>query len=335
MEKLYCKYCEKECKNKNSLIQHEIRCKENPDKINTTINGFNKNGHKAWNKGLSKETDDRIKKLAYTRKQNIKAGKTNIKGHPHSEETKKKLSEIRKKYLLENPDKHPWKNKNKFISKPCQLLKENLEKNNLYKNIHWIDEAIIIKDRNYSIDICFPQIKLCIEVNGNQHYKKGTLILEDYYQNRENLIKNSGWEIIQIHYLLVYNEEYIKNLINYINNKFKNIKSNFDNNMYNEEILDLLKKKEKIKENKEKDYAIHLKEGQIDSNGRYKPLMISNTEYNIRKNDILNSNIDLTKFGYMKKLLEYFNGKYTARQLRKVILHFNIPHFERKNASMV
>ena len=28
-----CKYCGKICKNKNSLAQHEIRCKENPNKI--------------------------------------------------------------------------------------------------------------------------------------------------------------------------------------------------------------------------------------------------------------------------------------------------------------
>jgi DNA-directed RNA polymerase subunit RPC12/RpoP len=30
----YCQYCGKECKGKNSLVQHEIRCKENPNKIN-------------------------------------------------------------------------------------------------------------------------------------------------------------------------------------------------------------------------------------------------------------------------------------------------------------
>lgn len=28
-----CQYCNRECKNKNSLIQHEIRCKSNPDRI--------------------------------------------------------------------------------------------------------------------------------------------------------------------------------------------------------------------------------------------------------------------------------------------------------------
>ena len=31
--KLKCKYCNKECKNENSLIQHEIRCKLNPNRI--------------------------------------------------------------------------------------------------------------------------------------------------------------------------------------------------------------------------------------------------------------------------------------------------------------
>ena len=30
---MVCKYCGKECKNQNSLSQHEIRCKENPNHI--------------------------------------------------------------------------------------------------------------------------------------------------------------------------------------------------------------------------------------------------------------------------------------------------------------
>lgn len=32
-EQCFCKYCGKECLSRNSLIQHEIRCKENPNKI--------------------------------------------------------------------------------------------------------------------------------------------------------------------------------------------------------------------------------------------------------------------------------------------------------------
>ena len=34
-----CKYCGKECKNKNSLVQHEIRCKLNPNKIDSGNKG--------------------------------------------------------------------------------------------------------------------------------------------------------------------------------------------------------------------------------------------------------------------------------------------------------
>lgn len=34
-DSLYCKYCGKLCKNKNSLAQHECRCDKNPNKIAT------------------------------------------------------------------------------------------------------------------------------------------------------------------------------------------------------------------------------------------------------------------------------------------------------------
>ena len=60
---LFCKFCGKECKNKNSLVQHEIRCKLNPQRINVIFSNFNQRGRKfksgrtAWNKGLTKETD--------------------------------------------------------------------------------------------------------------------------------------------------------------------------------------------------------------------------------------------------------------------------------------
>lgn len=47
-EDLICKFCKKEFKNKNSLIQHEIRCNKNPDRINVYQIGFNiRNGHSA------------------------------------------------------------------------------------------------------------------------------------------------------------------------------------------------------------------------------------------------------------------------------------------------
>ena len=40
-----CKYCGRECKNKNSLTQHEIRCKSNPDHIECFGNKSNMPKH--------------------------------------------------------------------------------------------------------------------------------------------------------------------------------------------------------------------------------------------------------------------------------------------------
>lgn len=62
---LFCKFCGKQCKNRNSLVQHEIRCKENPTRL-ICNNNFNIKGRVAWNKGLTKETDPRVAKNAYS-----------------------------------------------------------------------------------------------------------------------------------------------------------------------------------------------------------------------------------------------------------------------------
>ena len=71
-EDLFCKFCGKQCKNKNSLVQHEIRCNNNPNKINIIIPNFNTKGKKAWNKGLTKDTDERVYNLSLQTSLSIK-----------------------------------------------------------------------------------------------------------------------------------------------------------------------------------------------------------------------------------------------------------------------
>jgi len=116
-------------------------------------------------------------------------------GRKHTEETTLKLSLARRKYLRENPDKHPWKRKEKFISVPCEKLKEYLTS----KNIKFIEEWQPIEDRFFSIDIAFPDKKIGIEVNGNQHYNADKT-LKDYYQRQHDLLEINGWKIFEIHY---------------------------------------------------------------------------------------------------------------------------------------
>lgn len=128
-----------------------------------------------------------------------------------SENTKKLLSEKRKQFLRDNPDKHPWKSKDKFKSEPCENFKKILRDNN-YK---FLEEFTPTSDHNYSIDIVFPEKMIGVEINGNQHYERDGK-LKKYYQDRHDYIESSGWKLYEIHYSLCFNQEYIVNLINQI-----------------------------------------------------------------------------------------------------------------------
>lgn len=86
-EGLNCLYCGKECKNKNSLAQHECRCKNNPNHYAITLKN-----EKPWNKGLTKEIDERVLKNGESVKIAIRKKGSWWLGKHHSEETKRKLS---------------------------------------------------------------------------------------------------------------------------------------------------------------------------------------------------------------------------------------------------
>lgn len=186
------------------------------------------------------------------------------------ESSKIKISKARIKFLSENKDKHPWRSNNKHKSKPCEKLKEFLTK----ENINFVEEWIPLENRFFSIDIAFPDIKLGIEVNGNQHYNKdGTL--RDYYQERHDLIESSGWKLIELHYSLCFNEDELRKVINF--------KTQPD---YSEFF--------KIKENKQKSKIICLPKGE-------KNRKKGDLKWEPYKSLVINSNIDFKNMVGLKK----------------------------------
>ena len=136
------------------------------------------------------------------------------KNRHHSEEVKRKISEKRKSYLKQNPEKHPWKRHHKFISTPCENLKQKLKENNIY----FLEEECPVQGRYFSADILLPDLATILEINGSQHYDR-VRGLKPYYQNRHDLIKKSGWHIIEIYYKLAYNVEFCNMIINDIKNE--------------------------------------------------------------------------------------------------------------------
>jgi hypothetical protein len=141
--------------------------------------------------------------------------KNTIIKRTHSQETKDTISKKRKEYLRNNPDKHIWKRKEKFISVPCEIVKNFFDIN----QISFVEEYSPLDDRHYSIDIAFPNEKIGIEINGNQHYNNdGTL--KDYYQERKDLIESKGWSLYDIHYSFAFDNVKLYELVNALKYKY-------------------------------------------------------------------------------------------------------------------
>lgn len=208
-----CKYCNKQYFSLNSLIQHEIRCNKNENKIDITnsvknlINYNTSSKHKNTNKFIkarennlpipevSQETRDKISKK--------------LKGKKLSEEVKKKISIARKKQLEENIFASSWLTNHS--SKPSYgelYFMEVFENENIPLKYHK-------QVGRYQLDFYNEVYKKYVEIDGEQHYTpKG--ILHD--NERTKILLDEGWTGIRIRWSefkkLAYEEKV--NKINYI-----------------------------------------------------------------------------------------------------------------------
>jgi very-short-patch-repair endonuclease len=213
-----CKICKNEFKNKNSLAKH-LRI-HNLSLIDYYIKYENFEIPKCKCGNLCKLR----KGIEFTKTCcDDKCKSEHSKRRKHSEESKKIISEKRIEWLKNNTDKHPWKKNTKFISVPCEMLKNIFKENGL----HFETELQPMIDRFYSIDIAFIDKGIGIEVNGNQHYNSDKE-LKDYYKKRKELIEEKGWKLYDIHYSKIYDTEFISNLIDLINGTNINLDLDFN-----------------------------------------------------------------------------------------------------------
>jgi len=144
----------------------------------------------AWNKGLTEDTDERVRKGRETLRKKLKNGEIENwwLNRKHSEETKKKISESRKKYLLEHPEKVPYKlnhsSKQSFPEKFFETVFINngisFEKE-FYTNGYWLD-------------FCFNKT-FYVEIDGEQHYLDKKIIEHD--KIRTARLTESGFKCIE------------------------------------------------------------------------------------------------------------------------------------------
>ena len=157
----------------------------------------------------------KAKKRGVFLSRNISEALKLVPGKPHTEETKQKISQIRKEYLRQNPDKVPYKlnHYSKGSSYPEKYFEEWLKNNNIsYEK----EKPISV----YRVDYLINNIAL--EIDGEQHYLDERIVLSNKY--RDEYLNSIGIKTIRVRWStyqkLSFEEkqEYLSSLLQQINN---------------------------------------------------------------------------------------------------------------------
>lgn len=212
---------------------------------------------------------------------NFKASSEKRKGMKMSDEFRKKISEARKKYLKENPDKVSYLlfHSSRKESYPEKVFKETLERNNI---IGWIKS---FRSGLYTYDFAFPELGIDVEIDGATHKEPKVIEID---KRRDEYTNSIGWRVLRFPATNV-----IKNpqkcceiLINFI----EETKDKIQNCEIFPEII-LSKQEKLVKLQKIKDEKIEIK----------------NKEIEIMKNAILNSGVDFSIPGWRKEIVKKLN----------------------------
>lgn len=243
--------------------------------------------------------------------------------HFWTEEERKQISFRMKEFYKKHPEKHSWKRADKLKSKPCEEFKKFLKD----RGYSFLEEVSVVENRNYSVDICFPNLMLILEINGNQHYDLTKGCLKPYYQERHDIITSLGWEVVEIPYNQSYNKEFRLGVCRQLDAKLTSnqLLWEFESpHPYIKSLKDIYNNKNKFNNKRKK----LIEEGHVSKNGKVDERILSEKQWIERKNLILNSGIDVSKFGWVKKVTE--TTHLTKRQIEKIVKHFNLKVFKRK-----
>lgn len=161
----------------------------------------NKLAHPAWNKGKTKDDDERIAKCGKSYHEKVLNGDIIPPqlGKPHTEETKKKISQSMKlahsKGIAHNIGQSRWNNEPSY---PEKWFMEVIS--NEFEDKNYIREYSFSK---YSLDFAWIDKKLCIEIDGEQHQRFEEYIERDRF--KDILLEKEGWKVLRMPWKEVYN----------------------------------------------------------------------------------------------------------------------------------
>ncbi len=110
-------------------------------------------------------------------------------GRHHTEETRNKLSLHRIKYLMEHPEKVPYKlNHCSKMSYPEKIFKNALEYSNIEGWIYNYQHSI------YCYDFAFIDLKIDVEIDGSTHNLPKVKLIDE---RRDKFSIENGWKVIR------------------------------------------------------------------------------------------------------------------------------------------
>lgn len=225
--------------------------------------------------------------------------------HPVSEETKKKISLLRKEYIKEHGG--VWWNSRSTCKR--SYAEEWVLKilNNEVQDKEFVEEFHLNK---WFMDFAWPKKKIYIEIDGQQHEwedrKERDKEKDDYY-------RSLGWKCLRLpwSYCCSNSQECVKKIIDFVDNS---------------KIVDInWKSKKEIYEEKLEEAK---KLGKINSLGYISANKVSIDEFNRRKSLILESGIDISRYGWISKVSKITG--LSRKQIRDTSNYFNLDSFCRK-----
>lgn len=190
-----CIYCNEVLRTRKELFRHQ---RENH--YDLKYDEFGK--WKSRKKGRTKENDESIRRQVETFQKRYAAGEIKSrKGHKHTEEWKRKMSEMKKQYYRDHPELVPFKlySRNKGESYPEKYFRE------------WLDSESITYKQEYRFDTYYLDFligNIDLEIDGEQHFRTEARIKRD--EKRNNFLESNGFQIIRIrwsHFMSLTKEE--------------------------------------------------------------------------------------------------------------------------------
>lgn len=280
-----CEFCEREFGTIQACNSHKCRCKHNPNSKGPSEKWLEAM-HKRRGHGTNQFT--KARELGLPIPESPMKGKVGtMKGKKHTEEAKRKISNFRKKFLNENPDKVPYRlSHSSKESFPEKYFREWLQKEKIFSEREF-------QVKRYTLDFAWPEKGIYLEIDGHQHSSE-SMISHD--KERTEFLNNEGWVCI--------GRVYWPKFQSLLKDEKELFLENLKNSIINSETFkDFKSLKEIEEENKRLEREKMIENKQVDSLGRVNSLIVTEKEWGKRLEKILNSGVDFTKYGW-KSLLE-------------------------------